>query len=144
MTPERWARAKQIFQQCVTGNQAISQTALAEMCGEDEDLRVQVWEMLDLHWKGQVLARVDDESTPAMIGPYRVVREIGRGGAGIVFEARRVDGEFDQRVAVKVMRMAWDAQLAERFRQERQMLAMVDHPHIARLLDGGTLASGEP
>ena len=81
----------------------------------------------------------------AIVGPYRLVREIGRGGMGVVWLAERADGGFDQRVALKLMRATLDAESAERrFRRERQILASLEHPHIARLLDGGATAEGRP
>jgi serine/threonine protein kinase/tetratricopeptide (TPR) repeat protein len=79
------------------------------------------------------------------IGPYRVVRVLGRGGMGTVYLAERADGEFEQRVALKVVRRSFaGASLARRFRQERQILASLNHPNIARLLDGGISSDGEP
>jgi eukaryotic-like serine/threonine-protein kinase len=78
-------------------------------------------------------------------GPYQIVREIGRGGMGAVYLAGRVDDEFKQRVALKVLRTGINAEeVLRRFRHERQILATLDHPNIARLLDGGSTASGEP
>jgi serine/threonine protein kinase/tetratricopeptide (TPR) repeat protein len=86
-----------------------------------------------------------DERAGQTVGRYRVVREIGRGGMGAVFLAERADGEFRQRVALKVVRRSFaDTELARRFRQERQILASLNHPNIARLLDGGVSADGEP
>lgn len=79
------------------------------------------------------------------IGPYRLERELGRGGMGAVFLATRADGEFHQRVAIKLIRRGWDSDFGiRRFRHERQILASFDHPHIARLLDGGTTEAGMP
>ncbi len=73
------------------------------------------------------------------IGPYRLLREVGRGGSGMVYEAERIDGAFEQRVALKVMRArdscTWDDALIAR---ERRLLARLQHPGVARLLDGGT------
>jgi serine/threonine protein kinase/tetratricopeptide (TPR) repeat protein len=78
-------------------------------------------------------------------GRYRIIREIGRGGMGTVFLAERADGEFEQRVALKVVRRSFaDTELARRFRRERQILASLNHPNIARLLDGGVSDDGEP
>jgi eukaryotic-like serine/threonine-protein kinase len=72
------------------------------------------------------------------IGPYRVLRELGRGGMGVVYLADRDDGQFRRRVAVKLLRAAPDAdELHRRFLAERQILASLNHPHIAQLLDGG-------
>lgn len=78
-------------------------------------------------------------------GPYRIVRELGRGGMGIVFEAERDDGAFAKRVALKVpTRAAYSPEFMYRFRDERQILARLEHPHIARLLDGGAAEDGVP
>ena len=86
-----------------------------------------------------------DDRTGQIVGPYRIIREIGRGGMGAVFLAERADGEFQQQVALKVVRRSFaDAELARRFRRERQILASLNHPNIARLLDGGVSADGEP
>ena len=79
------------------------------------------------------------------IGPYRVVREIGHGGMGTVYEAAREDQQFDQRVAIKVVSGGLEsAFVLDRFRRERQVLADLQHPNIARLLDGGATAAGSP
>ena len=84
-------------------------------------------------------------SAGARIGAYRIVREIGHGGMGSVYLAERADGEFEQQVAIKfVGNRLMPGALVERFRQERRILARLDHPHIARLLDGGTTADGWP
>ena len=79
------------------------------------------------------------------LGPYRLVREIGRGGMGVVYEAARDDAEFERRVAIKLLPAALaSATLDERFRFERQVLAGLDHPNIARLFDAGTSDDGVP
>ena len=81
----------------------------------------------------------------ASIGPYQLERELGRGGMGVVFLARRADGNFDKRVAIKILRGdPGDAQFLDRFRQERKILAQLDHPHIAAILDAGTTPAGDP
>ena len=72
------------------------------------------------------------------VGAYRLVREIGRGGMSRVFLAERADGEFEQQVALKLLRPGFDSDIdVMRFRAERQILASLNHPNIARLLDGG-------
>ncbi len=79
------------------------------------------------------------------VGAYRLVREIGRGGMSRVFLADRADGQFQQRVAVKLLRPGLDSEIdLERFRAERQILASLSHPNIARLLDGGVTEDGRP
>ncbi len=79
------------------------------------------------------------------VGPYRILREIGRGGMGAVYEAERLDGEVRLKVAIKfVPPKLRNTAVLEKFRQERQILASLDHPNIARLLDAGTAADGSP
>ena len=79
------------------------------------------------------------------VGRYRILREVGRGGMGAVFLAERADGEFQQQVALKIIRQTiTDSQLERHFKRERQILASLNHPNIARLLDGGVSADGEP
>jgi tetratricopeptide (TPR) repeat protein len=80
------------------------------------------------------------------VGPYRIVRELGRGGMGVVYLAERADAAFDKQVAIKVVRAAAFAgePLLARFREERRILATLDHPNIARLIDAGTAGDGLP
>ncbi len=79
------------------------------------------------------------------VGPYRVLRVLGRGGSGTVYHAERVDGHFRQQVALKVLRRGLDTEdVLARFRTERQILASLVHPNIARLLDGGATDDGRP
>jgi non-specific serine/threonine protein kinase/serine/threonine-protein kinase len=79
------------------------------------------------------------------IGPYRIVRELGSGGMGSVYLGERDDGEFLQRAAIKIVRGGFGTGfLLERFREERRILASLEHPNIARLLDGGTTGAGLP
>ncbi|MBC8030280.1 MAG: serine/threonine protein kinase [Pyrinomonadaceae bacterium] len=90
-------------------------------------------------------AEAVEERAGQTVGHYRIIREIGRGGMGAVFLAERSDGEFQQEVALKVVRRSFaDSELARRFRRERQILASLNHPNIARLLDGGVSTDGEP
>jgi serine/threonine-protein kinase len=78
------------------------------------------------------------------IGPYRLVAEIGRGGMGVVFRAERADGAFEHEVAIKLLATSPCAGALERFHQEQQVLASLNHPNIARLYDGGTTDDGWP
>ena len=80
---------------------------------------------------------------PDRIGPFRIAREIGRGGMGRVYLAERADGQFDQRVALKLIQHAAPG-LLRRFVEERRILALLEHPGIARLVDGGVTPSGLP
>ena len=97
-------------------------------------LEKSVWDLIEAQ-QGELLAGMQ-------IGPYRVVRQVGEGGMGTVLLAVRAEGEFAQRVAIKLVRGG--EALVQRFRQERQILAALEHPNIARLFDGGTTADGLP
>ena len=94
----------------------------------------------------QTLLREDLPSTmPHAIGPYRIVRLLGEGGSGSVFLAERDADGYVQRVALKLLRFGVrDRVEQERFRRERRILARLEHPHIARLLDGGFTPDGVP
>ena len=126
-------------------------------CGGDDRLRALVLELLalceepdDLEHRAEAsLASVQaDLERQALgtdqVGPYRLVRELGRGGMGVVYLGRRDDGLFEHDVAVKVLHPGRVEQLGKRFAQERQILAALDHPGIARLLDAGSTPSGLP
>jgi len=86
-----------------------------------------------------------DQAFAGDIGRYRLVQEIARGGMGVVYEGARIDGEYEQRVAIKLIASGQDSEfIARRFRKERQILANLNHANIARLLDGGTTEDGLP
>ena len=78
------------------------------------------------------------------IGHWELIREVGRGGMGIVWEARRADQQYEQRVAIKLLAANFVPEQVARFREERRILASFNHPGIARLLDGGMLEDGSP
>lgn len=78
------------------------------------------------------------------LGPWRVLRELGAGGMGTVLLAERADGQFEQHVAIKLIRGFPTQEGQRRLRQERQILAQLDHPNIARLIDGGQTDDGQP
>ena len=130
----------------------------------DQEVRREVAEMLDQvldeTWSedpsnSETLGRIvqagmssveeaDFEAVPERVGPYRLVREIGRGGLATVHLAER-DGEFSRKVAVKLIRRGLDTEdILERLRLERQILAHLDHPYIARMFEGGTTDDGRP
>ncbi|MGA2184035.1 MAG: protein kinase [Bryobacteraceae bacterium] len=88
---------------------------------------------------------VADPNNETRFGPWRIVREIGRGGMGVVYLASRADQQFDRLVALKVLRGDFKAdEVLSRFRHERQILAQLSHPNIATLLDGGSTPQGDP
>src|SRR6185369_6088874 len=89
--------------------------------------------------------RAQDPLIGSMLGPYRIVDHIGSGGMGSVYRARRADDVFEKEAAVKVVRRGLDIEYVLRhFRLERQIMANLEHPNIARLLDGGTTPDGLP
>jgi serine/threonine-protein kinase len=123
---EEFLAAEEGSREFLTGPVEQRHPALLQAMGEDE-------------------AAVDGLPPGERLGPYRLVREIGRGGMGAVFLAERADGHFDQRVALKLVKRGMDtAEILERFRAERQILARLEHPHVARLLDGGVSEGGQP
>ncbi len=85
------------------------------------------------------------ETMPAAIGPYRIVRELGRGGMGAVYLGERTGGDFEQAVAIKLIKRGMDTEaILGRFREERRLQARLNHPNIVRLIDGGMTESGLP
>jgi serine/threonine-protein kinase len=127
---------------------------LASACGEDTETRDEVERLLRADRRAsrflerppaaaaRVIGEVAD-ATPARFGPWRVLKRIGAGGMGEVWLAERSDGDFEQRVAIKQLAYPTPG-LLQRFRQERQILARLEHPNIARLIDGGVAADGAP
>ena len=102
-------------------------------------------ETLEHGASGKGLARTGDNLQGYRVGPYEFERCIGRGGMGSVWLATRSDREYKKKVAVKVVRHGMDSQeILRRFRMERQMLANLEHPNIARLIDGGSTPEGMP
>ncbi len=157
MDPERWPRVKEVFAQIVEGPAERRAALLHELCADDPEVRREVESLLLAHDGTEHGMQTDAFGIAAQLrtetadykgrtfGPYRIVREIGRGGMGAVFLAERADGEFQQRVALKIVRRSLaDRDLERHFRRERQILATLSHPHIALLLDGGVSADGEP
>lgn len=116
---------------------------IRQACGERTDLA----EIAIERFKAPVPTKTIpvQASTAQMIGPYRVLRELGKGGMGVVYLAVRDDGAFRKNVAIKLLRGdAVTHEFVERFRNERQVLANFDHPNIARILDGGDTTDGMP
>ena len=154
----RWARERTLFEDLVDLDPGRSAERLA--ASADPELREAVRELLGLRREaagflehppkslaGELLGGAGDSEDllPDRIGSYRILRRLGRGGMGDVFLAERADGQFEQRVAVKLLKRGIDSEgIRRRFLQERQVLANLDHPNIARLLDGGATEQGQP
>ena len=149
------SRLSEIFDRAVELSGDERDRYLEEACGSRADLRAAVEALLaqDALVDGPLDASLDDlvelvlEDEPRLeeLGPYRIVREVGRGGMGTVYLAERKDGLFDKRVAIKVVRRGMDTdEILRRFSAERQILATLEHPNIARLYDGGVTPDGRP
>lgn len=158
MTPERWTRLRNIFNQAVD-RQGTERTAILDAaCGADAELRRDVEEMLafDAVSEERLRHAIGGAATEAVhsehkrligttIGSYRIKGVLGFGGMGTVYDGERADDAYRQRVAIKlVQQMAVHPQLRTRLRAERQILANLDHAYIARLIDGGETAGGVP
>jgi len=151
---DRFQRIEALFHQALAVTGEARAALIAAQCGGDVELAAQVSRLLDASEKEeqQTAALIAErvvgdgaESVGRRIGPYVVDGLLGRGGMGVVYRAHRADGEFEQKVAIKLIDLPLaTATFRERFRQERQILASLEHPYIARLLDGGVTVQGDP
>src|SRR5690606_39657294 len=157
MTPERWRRIENLFEACLDLPDEQRDAWLTAQCGDDDNLREEVRSLLShaeadpklelgVQAQGALALRARSGLGPGTrLGAYELIELLGEGGMGAVWRARRADAEYESEVAIKLMaasgvKRGW----IERFRAERQMLAALDHPHIARLLDGGSSEDGQP
>ncbi len=158
MTPERRALARRIFLEVCDLGPSERAARVAALCGDDGELHAQVEALLredpgehDTAFAPLVTSeRADDvaaallEAPGTMIGPYRIVQVLGEGGFGTVFLAQQ-ESPINRRVALKVIKLGMDTrQVVARFEQERQALAMMDHPNIAKVFDAGATSNGRP
>lgn len=156
VTSENWDQIETLFQTAVELPADQRDTFLAQACQGDPALREEVDSLLSadsisgeaidsaVQKEAKSLFGIE-EMAGSRVGPYRVIREIGRGGMGSVYLAVRDDDQFRKEVAIKFIRHGMDTEdVLSRFRHERQILANLEHPYIARLLDGGTTRDGRP
>jgi serine/threonine protein kinase/Tol biopolymer transport system component/tetratricopeptide (TPR) repeat protein len=160
MTPERWKKVEKVFNSALKQAPEEQSAYLEQACEGDESLLRQVETLIASYKKAgdfisQTPSTQQESERPAedtgsaligrRIGSYKIVRQIGRGGMGSVFLAVRADDEYQMRVAIKLIKRGMDSDfIVRRFRNERQILASLDHPYIGRLLDGGTTEDGLP
>ena len=160
MNAERWQQMKDVIEKALDLEPAARTSYLDRACASDPELRGEVESLLDSHQRAgtgflanpaidllerPLAAEPQVSRVGSRVGVYEIVEEIAHGGMGEVYRARRVDGHYEKEVAVKLVRMGLDSSsVLERFRHERQILASLDHPCIARLLDGGTTEEGVP
>jgi serine/threonine-protein kinase len=162
-TSLRWAEIDDLFARALDRPLDERTAFLRAACGDDPDLYHAVVALLEsdaaaeealgesatdfaAHLLDATAAERDrDLTSGTRVGPYRVEGELGRGGMGTVYRAARADGAFEKAVALKLVKRGMDTdELLGRFRYERQILAGLDHPHIARLLDAGAHTDGRP
>ena len=149
MDPDRWNRMSSLFMTARERPSSERAAFLAEICGDDVALRQEVESMLAVDVGGAEL-RLERGVLGAFapgtrLGPYRIEALVAEGGMGEVYRAERVDGHYEQTVAIKVLRPGYrTAEAVRRFRLERQVLARLEHPDIAAILDGGATPDGRP
>jgi serine/threonine protein kinase/Tfp pilus assembly protein PilF len=162
LDPARWQTLKSILADALKGETPAARAeALPTLCGTDAEMLQEARSLLaeaevllrdpaDLieqcaETAGAGIPREDVSEIGSRIGAYVIVRKIADGGMGTVYLAARADGYFEKQVAIKVLRRDLDnEELMSRFRSEREVLAKLDHPNIARLIDAGTREDGSP
>ena len=157
MTPELWQRVETVFAQALEVPTAQRSAWLHQQCAGDQTLLHEVEGLLasDSAARGFVENQVaqsvvdfhakEDISRTRQAGPYKLTRELGRGGMGTVYLGERSDGQYKGEVAVKLIRPGMDTDFfLDRFKRERQAMASLQHPNIARLIDSGTTEEGIP
>src|SRR3954471_7584714 len=162
LDPERWQRLKSVLADALEQKSHAERTAvLASRCSGDETLLAEAASLLEeaealLNEPHDTFEDCAEHATVTLwrdetpragwrVGAYAVVRELGRGGMGTVYLASRADGQFEKEVAIKVLKRGTDTdEVLRRFAGERHILARLDHPNIAHLLDAGTTDDGLP
>jgi len=162
MDSHRWQRLKLILAEALEQESPAARTALVgRSCGNDADLLREIESLLAeaepllnetpdeleecANNFAAALPRKDTSEIGKRIGAYVIIREIGQGGMGTVYLAARADGYFEKQVAIKLLkRGVANEEVLRRFRSEREVLARLDHPNIARLIDAGTTDDGLP
>ncbi len=159
MTQERWRKAEALFHEALEIPEPERRVWLESACEGDRELAAEILSLLGSDAEAQagflekriepaiesVIRESAESVLPERAGPYKIVRELGRGGMGTVYLAERDDEQYQSQVAVKLVRRGMDTDIIlHRFYRERQTLARLQHPNIARLLDGGNTREGHP
>jgi serine/threonine-protein kinase len=159
MPPIEWNKLEEVFQAALEVPPEERRAWLERRCGEDAELHAKVSSLLAAEAAstnflpkanfakvvGALMAESGEAREGQRVGPYKILREVGRGGMGVVFLAEREDEQFRQLVAIKVVKRGLDTEeILRRFRNERQILASLNHANIAQLFDGGETPDGRP
>ena len=154
MNPERWEKIQSLFERALEIDPTERNIFLKKECGDDKELFEEVISLLKADTEAHSIfsasvsdyISIDEKTLSGKIfGNYRAVEQIGSGGMGSVYLAERADGQFEQKVALKIIKPGMNSkEIVSRFEAERQILARLQHPNIARLLDGGISDSGLP
>jgi len=153
MNPQQWEAMKDLFEAALRVPTGERSAFLVASCGEDLVLRAELESLLASYEPDDTADfAVDDRTTPVdddlagqRIDRYVIVRRIGSGGMGAVYHAVRDDETFRKHVAIKIVQAPIGArEILSRFHDERRILAALEHPNIARLIDGGTTSAGLP
>ena len=155
------SQIEEVFNAAQECDEQERERVVADLCGDNHELRVEVESLLLASDRAQTfletppLLTTDQTPEPIVsvekeaelgskIGSYQILEEIGRGGMGVVYRGSRIDGEYDREVAIKLLRKDFGTpNWAERFSIEKQILANLNHPNVAQLIDGGTTAEGQ-
>ncbi|MEM7657875.1 MAG: serine/threonine-protein kinase [Bacteroidota bacterium] len=158
MNTENWHRMAELLEETLQQPASERENWLRNACGDATELFDEVWSLCQsaersegyfTGWEAE-MGRVWEEDqggqlTGTLLGPYLVGEKIGQGGMAVVYQASRVDGQYEEEVAIKVLKKGLDsAAILQRFRYEQQLLAELRHPNIANLLDAGETPTGQP
>ncbi|MCB1037671.1 MAG: protein kinase, partial [Acidobacteria bacterium] len=158
LTPEAWRQLEDLLDHALDLPEAERVAFLGRSCGTGP-IRNQLESLLAAHEETEgplerlaqdlrqfpLQAPLDAPGPGERVGSYELLEVIGQGGMGVVYRAQRADGEFQQEVALKLIRNPLsDPAAGKRFLAERQILALISHPNVARLLDGGLTQTGHP
>ncbi len=146
----QWDRVKELLAEALEREPSQRSRFLRQACGEDSSLRAEVESLLSAHAQAggmsqaAIASEFPEEPTPQSIGPYRLLKKIGEGGMGQVWLAEQ-SAPLKRQVALKLIRAGlYDDSLLARFQGERQSLALMDHPAIAKVFDAGATPAGQP
>jgi eukaryotic-like serine/threonine-protein kinase len=158
MNTDRWNTVKEIFNKACELSPGDRRAYLKKACGGDTGLETEIRDLLRMDGATSTLLDgipgydIDppdgnpvEPAASERIGPYKILEELGSGGMGVVYLVERADRHYNKRMALKLVKRGMDTdEVLHRFRHERQILASLEHPNIARLYDGGASEDGRP